>query len=88
MEAEEKERKEEKCCLLVFIDDATSRIMHCRFCNAETTYEYMEGIKSYIEIYGKPQAFYSDKHSIFRVNRQETEKGGRQTQLVVSPQSS
>lgn len=75
------EERGEKCCLLVFIDDATSRIMYCRFCKRETTYEYMEGIKAYIETYGKPQAFYSDKHSIFRVNKQEVEKGAKRTQL-------
>lgn len=55
--------------------------MYCNFCKAETTYDYMEGIKTYIENYGKPKAFYSDKHSIFRVNRQEVEKRRKQTQL-------
>lgn len=75
------EERGDKCCLLVFIDDATSKIMYCKFCQAETTYDYMEGIKTYIETHGKPQAFYSDKHSIFRVNKQETQQGKKQTQL-------
>ena len=75
------EERGEKCCLLVFIDDATSQIMYARFCQAETTLGYMEGIRLYIEKYGKPKAYYSDKHSTFRVNREEVKKGVRQTQV-------
>ena len=64
-----------QCCLLVYIDDATGKLQHLRFCEAETTFDYMLSTRSYIEQHGKPLAFYSDKHSVFRVNqssKQET----------------
>jgi transposase len=56
-----------KCTLLVFVDDATSQLMHLQFVEAETTFNYFAGVRSYIEEFGKP-AFYSDKFSVFRVN--------------------
>ena len=64
-----------KCCLLVYIDDATSKLQHLRFCETESTFDYMLSTRCYIEQHGKPLAFYSDKHSVFRVNqssKQET----------------
>ena len=62
------EDRGEKCCLLVFIDDATSRIVSMRFEEAETTAGYFKAMREYIIKHGLPIAFYSDKHSIFRVN--------------------
>lgn len=55
-----------KCALLVFIDDATGRLMDLHFCESENTFDYMIATQRYINQYGKPLAFYSDKHSIFR----------------------
>ena len=57
------------CTLLVFIDDATSRLMHLRFVETESTFAYFAATQSYLEAHGKPVAFYSDKHSVFRVNK-------------------
>lgn len=57
-----------KCCLLVFIDDATSRIQHLYFCESESTLSYMTATWDYIQKHGKPEALYSDKHGVFRVN--------------------
>jgi hypothetical protein len=62
------EGRAEKCTLLVMIDDATSRLMHMQFVSAETTFNYFEAVRSYINLHGKPLAFYSDKFSVFRVN--------------------
>ena len=62
-----------KCCLLVYIDDATGKLLHLRFCEAETTFDYMLSTRAYIEQYGKPLAFYSDKHSVFRVNQKSSQ---------------
>lgn len=45
---------------MVYIDDATSRLMQLYFTYAEST-------SSYFERYGKPQAFYSDKASLCQV---------------------
>src|SRR5712675_2652691 len=58
------------CTLLVFVDDATSRLMELRFVRSESTFAYFEALKSYLHRHGKPVAFYSDKHSIFRVSNE------------------
>lgn len=52
--------------LLVFIDDATSELMHLKMVESENTFAYMDATREYIEAHGKPVAFYSDKHSVFR----------------------
>ena len=57
-----------RCTLLVFIDDATSRLMQLHFTPAESTFSYFEITRAYIEQHGKPLALYSDKASVFRVN--------------------
>jgi hypothetical protein len=75
------EDRAEKCCLLIFVDDATSQIVETRFCKHETTLDYLMSLKRYIGLYGRPLSIYSDKHSIFRVNREVTAKGKRLTQL-------
>ena len=59
-----------KCTLLVYIDDATSRLMEMRFVPSETTFAYFAATCSYLERHGKPIAFYSDQHGIFRVNQE------------------
>ena len=54
------------CTLLVFVDDATSRLMELRFVASESTFAYVQALKADPgNCYGKPVAFYSDKHSIF-----------------------
>ncbi len=58
-----------KCCLLVFIDDATSKILGLRFEESETTMGYMRLIKETVEVYGRPLAYYNDKHAIFKTTR-------------------
>lgn len=54
-----------KCTLIAFIDDATGRLQYARFESAETTRAYLRGLRSYVSQYGRPVAFYSDRHSIF-----------------------
>jgi len=56
-----------ECTLLVYVDDATSRLMELRFVVSESAFDYFEATRTYLHRYGKPVAFYSDKHSIFRV---------------------
>ncbi len=58
-----------KCTLLVYIDDATGQLAELWFVPDETTLAYFEATRHYVERYGKPVAFYSDKHGIFRVNQ-------------------
>ena len=55
------------CTLLVFIDDATSTLMELRFVTSESTFSYFEALESYLLKHGRPVAFYSDKHTVFRV---------------------
>ncbi|WP_454887417.1 hypothetical protein [Sphingomonas oryzagri] len=55
--------------LLVYIDDATSELMHLEMVETESTFSYMRATRAYIERDGKPVAFYSDKHSAFLNNR-------------------
>ena len=62
-----------RCTLIVFIDDATSRLMALRFAEAETTEAYMRTLRGYLDQHGRPVAIYSDKHSIFRVNQKDRE---------------
>lgn len=58
-----------KCTLLVFIDDATGRLMQLLFVAAETTFSYFAAVRAYLTVHGKPAAFYSDKLGVFRVNQ-------------------
>jgi hypothetical protein len=55
--------------LLVFIDDATGQLGELWFAPQETFFAYCEAARHYFQRYGKPVAFYSDKHGIFRVNQ-------------------
>jgi hypothetical protein len=57
-----------KCTLLVFVDDATSQLMHLQLVEAETTFNYFAAVRSHLTAFGKPLAYYSDKFSVFRVN--------------------
>src|ERR1041384_4125834 len=70
-----------KCTLLVFVDDATSRLMHLQFVAAETTFNYFAAVRSYLTEFGKPLAFYSDKFGVFRVNMPNPLSGTGLTQF-------
>ena len=61
------EDRADPCTLLVFIDDATSMLMELRFVQSESTFSYFGALDSYLLKHGRPVAFYSDKHSVFRV---------------------
>ncbi|APG84618.1 transposase for insertion sequence IS1202 (plasmid) [Sinorhizobium americanum] len=60
------ENRGPKCALLVYIDDATGKLLHLRFAVSENTFDYLHATKAYLQHWGKPIAFYSDKHGIFR----------------------
>jgi len=57
--------------LLVYIDDATGQIMELWFVEHESFFGYAQATRHYLERYGRPVAFYSDKHGIFRVNQNQ-----------------
>ena len=41
--------------------------MKLRFVKSESTFSYFEALESYLLNHGRPVAFYSDKHTVFRV---------------------
>src|SRR5215208_1914157 len=55
--------------------------MHAGFVATESIFDYFRATRAYLERYGKPVAFYSDKHAIFRVNRKEAQGGDGMTQF-------
>lgn len=75
------ERRGEPCTLLVFIDDATSRLMQLRFVPSESTDSHFKALEGYLDAYGCPVAFYSDKHSVFQVNKPDAKGGSGMTQF-------
>jgi hypothetical protein len=70
-----------RCTLLVYIDDATSRLMHLQFVPTESTFDYFQATRAYLEMHGKPIAFYADKHATFRVNKADAVSGDGMTQF-------
>ncbi len=69
------------CSLLVFVDDATGRLMALRFVVSESTFSYFEILAAYLRDHGRPLAFYSDKHTVFRVARKDAKGGQGMTQF-------
>jgi|WetSurMetagenome_2_1015567.scaffolds.fasta_scaffold166495_1 transposase len=75
------EGRAERCTLLVFIDDATGKLLQLRFVESESFFSYAQVAEAYFRQSGKPVAFYSDKHGIFRVNVPSTGSGAALTQF-------
>jgi transposase len=67
------------CVLLVFIDDATGKLLQLLFVESESFFTYCTAAQAYFERYGKPVAFYSDKNGVFRVNQVS---GGQESGLT------
>jgi len=79
------ERGPEKMYLIALIDDATSRLF-ARFVPADSSEQHMRVLWAYVECYGRPQAVYTDKASLFQPTLapgwQEEEPGPKtETQL-------
>jgi hypothetical protein len=69
------------CVLLVFIDDATGKLVQLLFVQNESFFSYCQAAEGYFRRFGKPVAFYSDKNSIFRVNVPSLGSGEALTQF-------
>ena len=67
------EGRAERCSLLVFIDDATGKLMTCHFAKSESTEAYMNALSNYLDLHGRPLALYSDMHGVFKVNHKDKE---------------
>lgn len=61
-----------RCVLLPYVDDATSRVLYGQFISVEDTLNLMAATKIYLQTCGRPLAFYVDKDSIYKINRQAT----------------
>jgi transposase len=70
-----------RCTLIVFIDDATSRLTALRFVPVESTLAYLETLRVHVLEHGRPLAFYSDRHGIFRVNAKDAQSGDGKTEF-------
>src|ERR1700681_3722412 len=57
-----------RCTLIVFIERATGRLTGVRFVPAETTRGYLQALRGHVLEHGRPLAFYSDRHGVFRMN--------------------
>lgn len=54
------------CSLLVYVDDATGRLMQLYFAPSESAMSYFEATRQYLGKHGKPRTFYSDRAGVFR----------------------
>ncbi len=70
-----------RCTLIVFIDDATSRLTTLHFAPAESTKAYLDALHAQVLAHGRPLAFYSDRHGVFRVNAKDAQSGDGKTEF-------
>jgi transposase len=80
------EGRGEKLYLISMIDDATSRLW-ARFVRHDSTEENMKLLWSYLEEFGRPLAFYTDKASLFQTagKRKREEPGVDQDRVEMPP---
>jgi hypothetical protein len=80
------EGRGETLYLIAMIDDATSRLF-ARFVRHDSTEENMKLLWSYLEKYGRPVAFYTDKASLFQtaVKRKRDEPGVEKDPVEMPP---
>jgi hypothetical protein len=69
------------CTVLVYVDDATSRLLYLHFTYSESTFSYFEATRAYLKQCGKPLVFYSDKATVFRCNQKNAAGGDGYTQF-------
>lgn len=63
------------------IDDATGALMYLRVVRSKSTESYFAALTDHWHEHGLPVAFYSGKHSVFRVNKTEVRSGHGMTQF-------
>ena len=80
------EGRGEKLYLIAMIDDATSRLF-ARFVRHDSTEENMRLLWSYLEKFGRPLAFYTDKASLFQTaeKRKRDEPGVEKDPVEMPP---
>jgi transposase len=80
------EGRGEKLYLIAMIDDATSRLF-ARFVRHDSTEENMKLLWSYLDQYGRPLTFYTDKASLFHTadKRKRDEPGVEKDPVEMPP---
>jgi hypothetical protein len=80
------EGRGEKLYLIAMIDDATSRLF-ARFVRHDSTEENMKQVWSYLEKFGRPLSFYTDKASMFQTaeKRKRDEPGVEKDAVEMPP---
>jgi transposase len=80
------EGRGEKLYLIAMIDDATSRLF-ARFVRHDSTEENMKLLWSYLEKFGRPLSFYTDKASLFQTaeKHKRDEPGVEQDPVEMPP---
>jgi hypothetical protein len=80
------EGRGEKLYLIAMIDDATSRLF-ARFVRQDSTAENMRLLWSYLEKFGRPVSFYTDKASLFQTaeKRKRDEPGVEKDAVEMPP---
>jgi transposase len=74
------EGRGEELVLISLIDDATSKVL-ARFYPAGTVEAHMDVVARWLRRHGRPQAFYSDRHSIFEPQDKGRALPGAEIQL-------
>jgi hypothetical protein len=62
------EGRNEECCLLAGIDDATGKPVRLEFAKSESVQDVFAYWKEYLRKHGKPVAIYLDKYSTYKIN--------------------
>jgi transposase len=79
------EGRGEKLYLIAMIDDATSRLF-ARFVRHDSTEENMKLLWSYLEKFGRPVSFYTDKASLFHTaEKRKRDEPGVEKEAVEMP---
>ncbi len=66
------ENRGDKCCLLLCIDDASSKV-HMRFSPTESTESVFRELQNYVKEIGIPRSIYVDRHAVYYEREKETE---------------
>lgn len=71
-----------KCVLIIYIDDATSKILYGEFVEVEDTMTLLRTTRSYLKQHGRPVAFYVDRDSIYKTNHDQSHDEMPMTQFT------
>ena len=66
------EGRGEVCCLLVGVDDASSKVF-LRFAKSENTIAVMKTLREYVEENGIPHSIYTDRYGVYYAKKEKTD---------------